>query len=79
MAWEYLSSIKAAVACPSFANNRITEHIARSQQETDVRLFEGMKEGTSSKHLLKSDDSKDKELLKMVTDLFIQIAVRQGH
>lgn len=57
---QFLSFIKLK------KSNRITGHIARGQQETDIKLFEGMEEGTSSKHLLKSDDPKDKELLKLI-------------
>lgn len=58
---QYFDFIK-----PRVENFMLTGHVARGQQETDIVLFRNMKEGTSSKNLLKSDDSRDKHLLSLI-------------
>jgi DNA (cytosine-5)-methyltransferase 1 len=51
---------------PKTLNPVLTAHVARGQQQTDIELFTKMKPGTSSKHLLISDDPADKQLLSLI-------------
>jgi len=51
---------------PQCQDVKLTGHIARGQQESDIVLFAGMDEGTSSKDLLRSKDQKHMELLTLI-------------
>lgn len=51
---------------PKHAKTLLTGHIARRQQESDIKLFEKMKPGSSSKELLDGRDPADKELLSLI-------------
>ncbi|MBS3948642.1 MAG: DNA (cytosine-5-)-methyltransferase [Dethiobacter sp.] len=47
-------------------DSRLTGHIARGQQESDIELFKEMDEGMSSSHLLKSSNPKHRKLLSLI-------------
>ena len=51
---------------PENEDTLLTGHIARGQQESDIQLFRGLKPGTSSKDLLRSDDPADRKLLSLI-------------
>ncbi len=51
---------------PQNEDTMLTGHIARGQQESDIQLFRGLKPGSSSKDLLRSDDPVDRKLLSLI-------------
>jgi DNA (cytosine-5)-methyltransferase 1 len=51
---------------PGKADVMLTGHIARGQQESDIILFRGMRQGMSSKQLFVSDDPRVRELASLI-------------
>lgn len=48
------------------AGETVTHHVARPQQESDIKLFAGMSPGSSSKDLMRRGDRRSKKLLKLI-------------
>jgi DNA (cytosine-5)-methyltransferase 1 len=44
----------------------LTHHVARPQQESDLKLFAGMKPGSTAKHLITAGDSRSRRLAALI-------------